>query len=101
MDVAFTLTGLIEEFTECMDTGDFEGAEMVLSSALSGPASQFEPFLHFQFGRLYRRWNKMTSAVNHLNRAAELAHGAKDEIFLLQVLEELKAAKSEQAKQKP
>ncbi|MBX3020914.1 MAG: hypothetical protein KF799_04495 [Bdellovibrionales bacterium] len=100
MDAAFPLAGLISEFNELTEARDFEGAEELLSGALSA-SSQYEAFLHFQLGRLYTQWNKMTSAVNHLSRASELAFAASDHILLLQISEELKTAKRRQAGQRP
>lgn len=101
MDASFALTGLIEEFTQSLDQGDFEGAEEILSGALSTLPSQYEAFVHFQMGRLYNRWNKLTSSLNHLSLAAELAHKSQDQLFLLQVREELKAVKNAQTFQRP
>lgn len=100
MDASLSLTGLIEEYNALLEARDFEGAEGILARALSAP-SQFEPFIHFQMGRLYTEWNKMTSAVNHLSKAAELAALAKDQMFLLQVTEELRRAKRLQSLQMP
>lgn len=83
-----------------MDARDFEGAEEILASALRAP-SPFDAFVHFQYGRLYRAWNKMTSAVNHLNHAAELAQQRADQMLLMQIVEELKAVKRAQLEQRP
>jgi hypothetical protein len=101
MDVTLPIAGLITEFNELLETGDFEGAEEILASALSGPAPQFAQFIHFQYGRLYVKWNKLTSAIHHLTKAAELAHAASDPLLLIQITEELKTAKKAQGKQRP
>lgn len=101
MDAAFSASGLIEELNGLVDVGDFEGAEEVLAAALASAPERYESFFHYQFGRVYAKWNKMTSAVNHLSRAAELAHAAGDEIFLLQVSEELRSVRAIQDLQKP
>lgn len=101
MDASFSPSGLIEELNGLIDDGDFEGAEEVLTSALASAPARYESFFHYQLGRIYSKWNKMTSAVNHLSRAAELAHSSGDEIFLLQVSEELRSARAKQDLQKP
>jgi hypothetical protein len=101
VDAAFSPSGLIEEIAGLLAEGDFEGAEEVLTGALTSAPSRYESFFHYQLGRIYVKWNKMTSAMNHLSRAAELAHSAGDEFFLLQVSEELRAARAKQEAQKP
>lgn len=109
MDASFPVAGLIEEFEALLETCDFEGAEELLAGALSGPGIEsgagisvgLEAFYHFQYGRLYSRWNKLTSAVNHLQRAAELAKSRGDELFVIQVVSELKAVKARQVGQRP
>ena len=100
MDAEIAVTGLIEDFEAHLESGDFEGAEEILAGALSGQP-RLEAFYHYQFGRLYGRWNKLTSAINHLTRSAELAKLNGDEIFLIQVSAELKSAKDRQAQQRP
>lgn len=106
MDVEIPASGLsnvqsvIEEFEAHLESEDFEGAEEILAAAIGG-SSRLEAFYHFQFGRLYGRWNKLTSAINHLVKSAELAKSSGDEIFLIQVSAELKSAKDRQAGQKP
>jgi hypothetical protein len=99
MDAAFTLEGLITEFQDLLSAGDREGAEELLASAL-GRDSAADAHLHLQFGRLYRDWNKLTSAVNHLHMAAELA-AATDRLLLLQITDELKAVRRRQSLQTP
>lgn len=98
MDAPLTLKGLMEELAALLEGGDFPGAEELLARALSAMPVQYEPFLHLQFGRLYARWNKLTSALNHFGRAAELA---RDEMLLVQIVEEIRAAKHRQAEQAP
>jgi len=88
---------MMEEIAALTESGDFSGAEELLTASLAH-FPKHEPFLHFQFGRLYVRWNKLTSALNHLGRAAELS---RDEILLLQVVEEVRVAKGKQALQTP
>ena len=100
MDAQITPSGLIEDFEAHLQSGDFEGAEEILAAAIGGQP-RLEAFYHYQYGRLYGRWNKLTSAINHLIKSAELAKLADDEIFLIQVSAELKAAKDKQASQKP
>ena len=97
MDAAFTLTRLMDELAALSEGGDFAGAEELLSSSLS-LFPQHEPFLHLQLGRLYIRWNKLTSALNHLGRAAELS---RDEILIAQVVEEVRVARTRQTGQTP
>jgi hypothetical protein len=91
---------LIEEYQRLLGSRDFEGAEDLLAAALGG-SPKIDGHLHFQLGRLYVQWNKLTSALNHLLKAAELAKGAGDEIFVLQVMEEIKLAKQMQLRQCP
>lgn len=100
MDASFPLAGLIEEFNMLIDAQDYEGAEELLLMHL-GSQPRFEPFLHFQMGRMYSEWNKMSSALNHFTKAAELSKAAADELFLLQVLDEIKRARKRQAEQAP
>ena len=100
MDAAFTIEGLVEEFESLVDAGDFEGAEELLARSLSA-RPQLEAFFHFQYGRLYARWNKLTSAQNHLHKAAELARLKGDDLFAIQVVSELKAVKEKQGSQRP
>jgi hypothetical protein len=98
MDAAFSVEGLIAEFQELVSAGDREGAEELLASALGrDPAA--DAYLHLQFGRLYRDWNKLTSAVNHLHKAAELA--SADRLLLLQIADELKGVRRRQSLQTP
>ena len=100
MDEALALARLIEEFNLCREQGDQEGAEAVLYSALElGP--DFEAFVHFQFGRLYGEWNKLTSAINHLSRAAELLDTRRDVTLWIQVTGEIESLRQRQALQKP
>ena len=100
MDASFTLEGLVEEFESLVDTGDFEGAEELLTQAL-GARPKLEAFFHYQYGRLYSRWNKLSSAQNHLHKAVELAKLTGDDLFAIQVVSELKAVKERQASQRP
>ena len=100
MDAAFALEGIITEFGELLEAHDFEGAEELISAALSS-TPDYQALLHYQMGRLYRRWNKLTSALNHLGLAAELAHAANEKIFLIQVMDELRACRDAQARQRP
>lgn len=87
----------MEEIAALTESGDFVGAEELLTYSL-GALTKHEAFIHFQFGRLYIRWNKMTSALNHLGRAAELS---RDEVLIAQVVEEVRRAKGLQALQLP
>lgn len=100
MDAEISVEALIGEFEAHLDTGDFEGAEELLAVAI-GARPALEAFFHFQFGRLYSKWNKLTSAVNHLNKAAELAKNRGDDLFVIQVVSELKAVKQKQLGQRP
>ena len=101
MDASFTLTGLIEEFNRLLEDSDFEGAEAVLTATLGGAPERYAAFFHYQFGRLYVRWDKLSSAIAHLDQAAELAHASEDEVFLIQVMDELRLARGRQQNQKP
>ncbi len=100
MDAALTVTGIVEEFEALVERGDFEGAEELLAQSI-GLAPQFEALFHYQYGRLYSRWNKLTSAQNHLLKAVELAKLRGDELFTIQAVSELKSVKDRQASQKP
>lgn len=100
MDAPLTLAGLSEELNVLLDGKDYEGSEELLSQAM-GFMPKHEAFLHFQFGRLYVRWNKMSSAINHLGRAAELAKLKEDETLAVQIVEELRNARRAQAEQMP
>ena len=103
MDAALALAGLIAEFGDLLEVRDFEGGEAVLTLALERAPVAYAPFVHFQFARLYREWNKLTSAIDHLNRATEFgaAPGGLDPMMRLQITEELKLLKNRQATQKP
>ncbi len=100
MDVTFSLTRITEEVGALIEEGDFEGAEEYLSARLACEP-RFQCFIHYQLGRLYRRWNKLSSAIQHFNQAIEGALADRNEIFVAQILEELNLAKSEQRSQKP
>ena len=100
MDAEIPIEGLIEEFNGLLSEGDFEGAEELLAGAVGG-SPHFQGFLHYQYGRLYKQWNKLSSAIVHLTTAAEMAQVANDRLFVLQVLEELKDAKRRQLGQRP
>lgn len=100
MDAALALTGLIQEFNLLLGAQDFEGAEELAAGAL-GRDRRSDSYLHYYLGRMYAQWNKLTSAVNHLTQAAELAKSGGDDLFLLQVVEELKLAKQRQLTQRP
>jgi len=98
VDAAFTVTRLSEDLSSLIEGGDFEGAEELLSSAL-GTHPQWTAFIHYQFGRLYHRWNKLSSALSHLNHAVEGSAG--NELFMVQVLDELNSVRKEQRGQRP
>ena len=100
MDVAFSATRVIEELESLLTGGDFEGGEELLAQAMA-QAPKLEAFFHFQYGRLYARWNKLTSAANHLTQAIELSQLRGDELFTLQVLSELKSVRDRQVLQSP
>lgn len=98
MDATLTLTRLSEDLAVLLEDGDFEGAEEMLSASLS-LHPEWGGFIHFQLGRVYRRWNKLSSAVQHLNYAVDAAVG--NEMFLVQVLDELNQARRDQKLQRP
>ena len=57
-------------------------------------------FVHYQFGLLYARWDKMPSALNHLHKALELE--SQDEPwFYAQVVEEVRKVREQQLTQRP
>jgi hypothetical protein len=100
MDAPLTLAGLNEEFNVLIENHDFEGGEELLSFAM-GTMPKHQAFFHFQLGRMYVRWNKMSSALAHLGKAAELAQKNADEILALQIVEELRSARKIQSEQQP
>lgn len=100
MDAAFALARLTEDVNSLVEAGDFEGGEAVLEGALAQYAD-FAPFLHFQMGRLYRRWNKLSSAIHHFHHAVEGAQSRGENLFLIQILDELNLAKKDQLDQRP
>jgi hypothetical protein len=100
VDAPLTLEGLISELNDLLDLEDFEGAEALLLMSMAAHAER-EFFLHYQLGKVYSRWNKMSSAIAHYTKSAELAHERADEVFLIQIREDLKTAKRRQAEQKP
>ncbi len=97
MDAALAFTRLMDQLFALLEAQDFEGAEALLSAAL-GRKNKYQAFLHFQLAVLYRQWNKLTSAVNHLHKAAELT---KSEILVVQIRQELRRARTLQAEQQP
>ena len=101
MDASLTLTGLIEELNILLEDKDYEGGEELLSQAFGLLPSKHEAFLHFQFGKMYVRWNKMSSALVHLGKAAELSKLSGDETLMIQAVGELRQAKKLQAEQAP
>jgi hypothetical protein len=109
VDVTFSIAGLSESLSGLLEDRDFVGAEDLLSGALgscrassAGERSALEAFINFQYVRLYREWYNLSSAVNHLNLAAEIATAtSRDSLFLLQVIEELKLARKRQGAQRP
>lgn len=100
MDAAIALARLNETVSTLIEDSDFEGAEEMLSAALI-ESPQYSPFLHFQLGRMYRRWNKLTSAIHHLHHAVEAAQAEGNNLFLIQILDELNIAKKDQRDQRP
>ena len=97
MDAQIPAQGLIEEADALIEGGDFEGAEEVLSRGLAA-TPESAAFFHFQLGRLYARWNKLSSAVVHFHHAIDKA---RDSLFGLQVAQELKMVRERQLAQKP
>ncbi len=100
MDASLTLARLNENVSSLIEDGDFEGAEEMLSAALV-ESPQHSPFLHLQMGRMYRRWNKLSSAIHHLHHAVEAAQAQGNNLFLIQILDELNIAKKDQRDQLP
>jgi hypothetical protein len=98
MDAPLTLEGLDELVNFLITDGDYEGAEEILYSAL-GTMPENEKHIHFHFGKIYAKWNKLSSAMNHLGKALELSAG--DEQFITQVEREIKRVKVLQLGQKP
>ena len=66
MDAPLTLAGLIEELNVLLEDRDYEGGEELLSQAFGQLPPRHEAFLHFQFGKMYVRWNKMSSALDRI-----------------------------------
>jgi len=101
VDAPFTLTGLIEELTGLLEEKDYEGGEELLSQAFGSLPAKHEGFIHYQFGKMYVRWNKMSSALVHLGKAAELSKMNGDEMLMVQVIEEIRHARKLQSEQDP
>jgi tetratricopeptide (TPR) repeat protein len=101
LDAPLTLTGLIEELNTLLEGDDYEGGEELLAQAFGQLPAKHEAFLHFQFGKVYVRWNKLSSALEHFGKAAELSKISGDEMLMIQAVEELRQAKKLQAEQAP
>jgi tetratricopeptide (TPR) repeat protein len=91
---------LFEEYATLYEESDYEGAEEILAQLLS-LSPVLEARIHYEYGRLYVRWNKLSSALKHFAVAAEKAHQRKDLLLLAQINVETKFAKDRQAEQKP
>lgn len=91
---------LSEQLEVMLAESDYSGAETILERMVE--ANQWNPaVLHLQFGRLYKQWNKLTSALNHLVKAAELANRQADELLVMQIREEIRFIKRHQSAQCP
>jgi hypothetical protein len=90
----------MQDLGELLEAHDFEGAEELLFSGM-GSMRKYEPFFHFQLGKVYCKWNKLSSALDHLGKAAELARSSEDEVLAAQVTEEIRQVKKLQAEQRP
>lgn len=82
---------------------DWTGAEEILGAALGRKnLKAYRALLHYEFGRLYQRWNKLSSAVSHYERALdELVRPRSERQFRLIILQELRSAREAQASQQP
>lgn len=100
MDASLAASRLVEDLNVLLAEKDFEGAEEFLSSALNGPAPQ-KLIAHYQLGRIYIEWNKLSSAITHLEAAVDLAHETNERLFLIQIVSELDRAKNFQRRQRP
>lgn len=104
MDASLALAGIIDSYTQAMVEQDFLGAEVLLNQGLTVcrlSTGSSEAFLHFYFGKLYREWNKLSSSLNHLQLAAELAHANSDHLLLIQIQQELKTVQDHRVQQRP
>ena len=99
MDATFDAAQLASAVAEYLDDRDYEGAEVFLTLALVDAPATPRTFLHLQFAKLYREWNKLTSALDHLHRAVEIE--GVDVFLRVQILDELKSLKSRQTAQRP
>ena len=91
---------LFSEYLELLECEDFPGAEEVLAQLLV-VSPHMEIKVHFEYGRMYVRWNKLSSALQHYLLAAEKAHQAQDFLLLAQINMEIKHARHQQKEQRP
>ena len=99
MDAALDAAELAAALGALLEEKDFDGAEVLLTNALFAAPATSRAFLHVQFARLYRDWNKLTSAIDHLHRAIEIE--GLDPFLKLQILEDLKQTRARQGLQRP
>lgn len=98
MDAEISPSGLIEELDALVESGDFEGGEEVLARALAGAAGSMAAFYHFQYGRLYTRWGKLSSAIAHFHQAID---HSTDALFTMTVAQELRVVRERQMAERP
>jgi hypothetical protein len=94
VDVAIASARLETLVAEFLARSDFEGAENLLLDSLSSEPAEV---VHLQLGRLYLRWNKLTSAVNHFHHALATA----DEPLVREILRDLDRARALRSEQRP
>ena len=89
MNGAFEESALSEEVLHLVANRDYDGAEELLYQALGRFPTQ-STFIHFQFGRLYGQWNKLSSALAHFNLAIESIGGLSQlDFFKAQIVAEI------------
>jgi thioredoxin-like negative regulator of GroEL len=90
---------LIDALDQLLTNRDFEGAETLLYDALASWPVKRHAELHLHLARVYRAWNKLTSAIDHVMRAAE--RGTTDAGVRRQIDEQLASLRRAQSEQNP
>ncbi|MGE4132260.1 MAG: hypothetical protein AB7F86_11520 [Bdellovibrionales bacterium] len=95
-----TAVELFEAIRKYEADKDLEGAEEFLLH-LAGEKREWLALIHLELGRLYARWNLLTSSIHHFHAAVEAALENQDQILLPQILAEIAAAREKQKAQRP
>ena len=98
MDAALAAAGLDQALAELLANRDFDGAETLLYDALTRAPAELRAEVHLALARVYAAWNKLTSAIDHVLRAAE---GASDPGLRRRIEDQLTTLRRAQATQDP